>query len=123
MTPRLEELQLFALQQEFQSADPKQNEIKRTVREKRKANTDITEEESPAKKKSTKRPKNEGAKPVENAAKLDNKQGNEKTNEEDKVIEVNMKVSRIDKPRVFTDQCTAFISNLDLKVSVYIKLL
>ncbi|CAI0376799.1 unnamed protein product [Linum tenue] len=55
VTPRLEELQLYKMQQELQSSaatiGQKENPVPKNVREKRKGGSNITDEQSPAKRK------------------------------------------------------------------------
>uniref|UniRef100_A0A2N9HBT0 RRM domain-containing protein n=1 Tax=Fagus sylvatica TaxID=28930 RepID=A0A2N9HBT0_FAGSY len=49
VTPRLEELQIFRLQQESKSTDERENPSKKNAREKRRPGSDLTQEQSPAK--------------------------------------------------------------------------
>ena len=49
VTPRLEELKLFRIQQESKTAEESEKNTKRNAREKRKLGSDITEEQYPTK--------------------------------------------------------------------------
>ncbi|KAI6701774.1 hypothetical protein NL676_016098 [Syzygium grande] len=94
--PRLEELKLFTSQQESRTADQKDNNIRKNDREKRKSGADITDKESPAKRRK------------------DASQITKKSYLKDKEL----KGSAPDtKSKAYTDLCTAFISNLDLKAN------
>lgn len=120
--PRLEELQLFTLQQESRTADQKDNIIRKNDREKRKSGADITDEESPAKRRKeasqiTKKSYLKDKGQAQNAVEL-GKIGDKKTEIGNGMDQQEMKGSASDtKSKAYTDQCTAFISNLDLKVS------
>ncbi|KAF8016112.1 hypothetical protein BT93_H1598 [Corymbia citriodora subsp. variegata] len=120
--PRLEELQLFTLQQELRTADQKDNNFRKNDREKRKSGADITKEESPAKRRKdasqiTKKSYLKDKGQVQNAVEV-RKIGNEKTKIGDGMDQQEMKGSAPDtKSKAYTDQCTAFISNLDLKAN------
>lgn len=128
VTPRLEELQLFRLQQESksfsESVDHKDHAPKKAGREKRKSDFNISDSQSPAK-----RQKNRAQNP---------KKGHEKINGQgqnpEEVKEVEQSKSKFGKSehsneksdqrnlipgraKGFTDECTAFLSNLNLKVS------
>ncbi|XP_048128253.1 squamous cell carcinoma antigen recognized by T-cells 3 isoform X2 [Rhodamnia argentea] len=120
--PRLEELQLFTLQQESRTADQKDINIRKNDREKRKSGADITDEESPAKRRKdalqiTKKSYMKDKGQVQNAAEL-RKSGDKKTKIGDGMDQEEIKGSASDtKSKAYTDQCTAFISNLDLKAN------
>lgn len=121
--PRLEELKLFTSQQESRTADPKDNNIRKNDREKRKSGADINDEESPVKrqkdasqitKKSYLKDKGQAQDAFESR-----KIGDEKTKNGDGMDQQEMKGSAPDtKSKAYTDLCTAFISNLDLKASI-----
>ena len=98
---------------------------KKNNREKRKQISDITDEQSPAKRQKD---------TVQNLNKMHEKDKSQVPNlveinkmEETKVLveetnvrkEEEAKDSNMEKARVYTDQCTAFISNLNLKVSAH----
>ncbi|KAI4296137.1 hypothetical protein L6164_036120 [Bauhinia variegata] len=114
VTPRLEELQLFRVQQESKSTEEKEVHPKRNAHDKRKMGSDITDEQSPAKRRrdALRNPKKA---PEESKVQV------EKFSQETKVEQVDEKVkesdniteqSTLEKNREFSDQCTAFISNL-----------
>ncbi|XVF26386.1 hypothetical protein REPUB_Repub14bG0011500 [Reevesia pubescens] len=123
VTPRLEELQLFRLQQESKSfteaADQIEQTLKKTAREKRKSGSSAIDEQSPAE-----RQKNAS----QNRKKLHEKEYSqglslaEANDEEEKkgkfekqVNEQQMKgINPSKKTRSYTDQCTAFVSNLNI---------
>ncbi|KAG9130341.1 hypothetical protein Leryth_004260 [Lithospermum erythrorhizon] len=123
VAPRLEELQLFKLQQEIKSmgssTDKRGITVENMPREKRKPVSSITDEESPAK-----RRKDISQKPKENnkqnkkqardspgAVKLETHNGTQ-----DQGNNVMQRLSN-EKPKFFKDQCTAFLSNLSLKAT------
>lgn len=121
MTPRLEELKVFTSQQEIRLTDQKENNVKKGIHEKRKSSTDIIDEESPAKRKkeSLLPKKSQGKKKSQSdnvPGSVEIQDGKAKAGESDKVHEQGKKDAYFDKSKLFTDQCTAFISNLDLKV-------
>ncbi|CAJ1963814.1 unnamed protein product [Sphenostylis stenocarpa] len=115
VTPRLEELQLFRIQQESKSAEESERNLKRNAREKRKLGSDITEEQSPSKRlRDMGNPRN---------APEENKYKDQNTSHVTKVEGVNLKNNKMDdtpsgqqfsheKNKTYSDQCTAFISNI-----------
>ncbi|KAG4937831.1 hypothetical protein JHK82_045640 [Glycine max] len=115
VTPRLEELKLFRIQQESKTAEESEKNPKRNAREKRKLGSDITEEQYPTKRfRDVGNPKKA---PEENKYQLQN------TSQVTKVEGANWKNTKIDdnpseqqfnheKNRAYSDQCTVFISNL-----------
>ncbi|CAK8530107.1 unnamed protein product [Lathyrus sativus] len=116
VTPRLEELRLFRLQQESKSVEESENNSKRNVRDKRKLGSDIADEQSPAKRK-----KDAGRKVTK--APEDNKYQVKNSPQVTKVEGANKKKGKSDdnpseqklivgKHRAYSDQCTAFISNI-----------
>ncbi|KAM7481993.1 hypothetical protein LguiB_006576 [Lonicera macranthoides] len=120
VTPRLEELQLFKLQQETKynssATDQKEIAVKKNVREKRKPVSEITSEQSPAKrlKDSAKNLKEVDGKHndhVKNSGETNIKAQPSKAESED---DKKTKDSRPEKPQ-YNDQCTAFIENLDMQ--------
>lgn len=125
VTPRLQELQLFRLQQESvsvaPSTDQRDNSLKKNVREKRKPVQDINDEQSPAKRQkdtaqlpNTLRGKDkvEGKNEANNKAQSRSQKGKPDGGDDSKI-----KDSRPDKPIQYKDQCTVFISNLSLQAS------
>ncbi|KAH9750298.1 EMBRYO DEFECTIVE 140 [Citrus sinensis] len=125
VTPRLEELQLFRSQQESkslpESADQKEHSVKKTGREKRKSDLNISYEQSPAK-----RQKNAPQKPkkvhdkekqqVQNLAE-ENEGRETKQTVEEQPKEQPIKDAVPGRTKGFTDECTAFLSNINLKAS------
>lgn len=123
VSPRLQELQLFRLQQESKNLVPatneRENSSKKNAREKRKLTSHPAEEQAPAKhhkhmaQNSNKKIEDDkgqarqSAEPSE-AAELDNKIAEHASNPE-----IQDKSSK--KPVQFNDQCTAFVSNLSLQ--------
>lgn len=122
VTPRLQELQLFRLQQEEKIAGPPTNEREnssgKNIREKRKPTSNLINEHSPEKrhknmmqnlKKTNENDKGQARPSMEEskAAELD----------ENKLKHVGSqeKENSSKKPLPFDDQCTAFISNLNFK--------
>lgn len=118
--PRLEELQLIRLQQESTPVKPsaglKEHNSQKSAGEKRKAEPNV-EEESLAK-----RQKRKGQKEMDvggQSATVPNtknvKAENGKTADSNKEETEDAKPL---KPKIYTDECTAFISNLSVKVSI-----
>lgn len=121
--PRLQELQLFRLQQESKNFVPvtneRENPPKKIAREKRKLTSHSTEEQAPAKHHKTMRQNSnktiendkiqarQSAEPSE-PAELDDKKAEHASDQE-----IQDKSST--KPSQFNDQCTVFISNLNLQ--------
>ncbi|XP_021298484.1 squamous cell carcinoma antigen recognized by T-cells 3 [Herrania umbratica] len=123
VTPRLKELQLFRLQQESKSVieatDQREQTSQKTAREKRKSGSSAIDEQSPAKRqkntsqyqKKLHEKENTQGKNVAEA-----NDGEEKKGKVDKQVnEQQMKDTDPGKTRLYTDQCTVFISNLDYK--------
>ncbi|KAF5449935.1 hypothetical protein F2P56_030331 [Juglans regia] len=117
VTPRLEELQLFRLQQESKSIVKRENPLKKDAREKRKPGSDIIKEQSPAKR------QKDAAMYGKDKAQDSNlvgpnkvKEINAKVEKENSRIE-QMKDAMTGKTKVYKDQCTAFISNINLKAN------
>ncbi|KAJ9174854.1 hypothetical protein P3X46_013455 [Hevea brasiliensis] len=127
VTPRLEELQLYRMQQESKafaaSTEQKDNPIKKNVREKRKGGPESTDEQSPAKrqkptaqtqKKGYEKNKDQAQNPAEVTEEKEVKASVEKA---DSILEKQQKDSDTGRNKVYTDQCTAFISNINLKAN------
>lgn len=115
--PRLKELQLFTLQHESSEADQQEIITKKSVRENRKSTTDINSENSPAKRrKETPRKSTDGKdrNTVDKGVHSDDFLEKKPVEGVD-VKEQELKDSSDDKSKGYTDQCTAFISNLDVK--------
>ncbi|KAB2028661.1 hypothetical protein ES319_D05G111700v1 [Gossypium barbadense] len=121
VTPRLEELQLFRLQQESKSftgaIDQREQTLKNTSRERRKSGSSAIDEQPPAKwqkytsqnKKLHKKENTQGL----NLAEAND--GEEKEGKvEKKVNERQMKDTKNTTSRLYKDQCTAFVSNLNI---------
>ncbi|MBA0807392.1 hypothetical protein Gohar_023199, partial [Gossypium harknessii] len=121
VTPRLEELQLFRLQQESKSftgaVDQREQTLKNTSRERRKSGSSAIDEQPPAKwqkytsqnKKLHKKENTQGL----NLAEAND--GEEKEGKvEKKVNEKQMKDTKNTTSRLYKDQCTAFVSNLNI---------
>ncbi|XP_065870636.1 uncharacterized protein [Euphorbia lathyris] len=124
VTPRLEELQQYKMQQETKafatSIDSKQKPYKKNVQEKRKGGPDSTEGESPAK-------RQKQASQTQKRVSKKNKDVSQNVNEVTEAEESQAKVVRsgssfiipkedLDSRRnkVYKDECTAFISNINL---------
>ncbi|KAI9107339.1 hypothetical protein K1719_021727 [Acacia pycnantha] len=119
VSPRLEELQLYRIQQELKSTEEKQHHPIRNVRDKRKLESDKTDEQSPAKRRKEvgKNPKkvpeeNKGQENLPQATKVE--EANEEINKSE---DVTKQQSTSDKSRAYSDQCTVFISNLNYKAN------
>lgn len=116
VTPRLEELRLFRLQQESKSVEESENNPRKNVGEKRKPGADIADEQSPAKrkkdagKKIQKAPK-DNIDQVQNSTQVTKVEGsNQKNNKSDDSQKQQLTRG---KHRAYSDQCTAFLSNLN----------
>ncbi|KAH6825918.1 EMBRYO DEFECTIVE 140 [Perilla frutescens var. hirtella] len=126
VAPRLQELQLFRLQQESKTIGPATNErenpSKKSAREKRKLTSHSTEEHAPPAKHHKNMAENlnktiendkgqvrQSAEPSE-AAELDD-------NKAERAINQDIKDKSSKKSVQFDDQCTAFISNLSLQAT------
>ncbi|KAL5789204.1 hypothetical protein ACOSQ2_004092 [Xanthoceras sorbifolium] len=127
VTPRLEELQLFRLQQESvahpESVDQKEHSLKKTGREKRKPGSNISNEQSPAKRqKSTaqgpKKVHEKEKEEVQNLADVNEaEETKSKVEKPERANEPQIKDSVPGKRKGYTDECTAFISNINLKAT------
>ncbi|CAN4108217.1 unnamed protein product [Withania somnifera] len=125
VAPRLEELQLFRIQEAKNvgvSADDRDNSSRKNVREKRKPVSNLIEEQSPAKRHKDKA-KNikTSSEDVKGQAKDTVKVNNTKPDvAASKPASGSKKVNKdvpSRKPPQYNDQCTAFVSNLNLKVT------
>ncbi|KAK7328362.1 hypothetical protein VNO77_22467 [Canavalia gladiata] len=116
VNPRLEELQLFRIQQESKSVEESEKNPKRNTREKRKLGSDITEEQSPLKRlrdasRNPKKGPKENKYQVQSSSQGTELEGvNQKINKSDD--NTNEPQFNHEKNRAYSDQCTAFISNL-----------
>lgn len=122
VTPRLQELQLFRLQQESKNSvaatGEKETSSKKNAREKRKAMSSPIDEQSPTKrqkdtdqnvKKTNKNDKGQDKHPAETTrVQLDSNKAETSVSKEK--IDMSSK-----KPRSFNDKCTAFLSNLNFE--------
>ncbi|KAA3479506.1 squamous cell carcinoma antigen recognized by T-cells 3-like isoform X2 [Gossypium australe] len=120
--PRLEELRLFRLEQESKSltevTDQREQPLKETAREKRKSGSIAIDEQSPAKRqKSTQNQKKLHEK--ENTRGLKLAEANDREEKKGKLEEQEneqlVKDTYSSKTRLYTDQCTAFVSNLNIR--------
>lgn len=105
------------------STDQRENTIKKNAREKRKGGSSTTDEQSPAKRqKPTAQNQKKGyEKDKDQAQNLtgvnDAEEVKAKVEKTDITHEKQMKDSNTGRTKVYKDQCTAFISNLNLKAS------
>ncbi|KAH1047865.1 hypothetical protein J1N35_038649 [Gossypium stocksii] len=120
--PRLEELRLFRLEQESKSltevTDQTEQPLKKTASEKRKLGSIAIDDQSPAKRqKSTQNQKKLHEKENTRGLKLaEANDGEEKKGKvEEQVNEQLVKDTYSSKTRLYTDQCTAFVSNLNIR--------
>lgn len=126
VSPRLEELRMFSLQQESKtvatSGEAKEHSSKKKPREKRKPSSNLSKDQTPPK-----RQKETGQSFKKGSKKDDDKEqgvsGTNKTEETepnfDKREQSNVKLKKdsINEKAKYTDQCTAFISNLSLNAN------
>ena len=119
VTPRLEELQLFRIQQESKTTEEKENNVKRNAHDKRKLGSDLNDEQYPAKRRKD-APRNPKKAAEDKKDQLQNFSRAEKVNEGSQEVnksdDVTQQQSASERTRAFSDQCTAFISNLNPKV-------
>ena len=116
---------MFRLQQESKSfteaTDQREQTLKKTAREKRKSGLSAIDELSPAKRqkntsqnqKNLHEKKNTKGQNIAEANDVEERKGKV----ESQVNEQQMKETNRSKTRLYTDQCTAFVSNLNFKVS------
>ncbi|KAJ9159110.1 hypothetical protein P3X46_024637 [Hevea brasiliensis] len=125
--PRLEELQLYRMPRESKafaaSTDEKEDPIKKNVREKRKEGLESTDEQSPAKwQKQTTQSQKKGCEKNKDQAQIlaevtEKEEVKAKVEKTDSIHEKQLQDSYTGRNKVYTDQCTAFISNLNLKAN------
>ncbi|KAG2240393.1 hypothetical protein Bca4012_023227 [Brassica carinata] len=119
VTPRLEELQLIRLQQESTAVKPsaglKEHNPQKSTREKRKAGPNV-EEESSAKRQKSKGQKMNDVEAEGKTATAPNKKSSksETANAADSKKEETEDAKPV-KPKIYTDECTAFLSNISVK--------
>ncbi|CAL8109132.1 unnamed protein product [Prunus armeniaca] len=122
VTPRLEELQLFRSQQESKLTEEGENSSKKNVRDKRKQVSEIPDEHYPAKrqKDASQKPKKAHGKDsdVLNPGERTVEKIKPKGDKPDIQNEQQMKERVPEKTKVYADQCTAFVSNINLKASI-----
>lgn len=125
VTPRLEELQLFKLQEAKNiglPADDRDNSSRKNVREKRKPVSNLIEEQSPAKRhkdkaKNVKITYEDGKGQAKDSVKVNNTNPDVDASKPASGSKKENKDVSSGKPKQYNDQCTAFVSNLNLKVS------
>ncbi|CAB4298142.1 unnamed protein product [Prunus armeniaca] len=121
VTPRLEELQLFRSQQESKLTEEGENSSKKNVRDKRKQVSEIPDEHYPAKrqKDASQKPKKAHGKDsdVLNPGERTVEKIKPKGDKPDIQNEQQMKERLPEKTKVYADQCTAFVSNINLKAN------
>ncbi|BFG20000.1 hypothetical protein CerSpe_062730 [Prunus speciosa] len=121
VTPRLEELQLFRSQQESKLTEEGENSSKKNVRDKRKQVSEIPDEHYPAKrqKDASQKPKKAHGKDsdVLNPGEQTVEKIKPKGDKPDIQNEQRMKERVPEKAKVYADQCTAFVSNINLKAN------
>uniref|UniRef100_A0A0D3A5X3 Suppressor of forked domain-containing protein n=1 Tax=Brassica oleracea var. oleracea TaxID=109376 RepID=A0A0D3A5X3_BRAOL len=122
VTPRLEELQLIRLQQESAPVKPsagvKEHNPQKSTREKRKAGPNV-EEESSAKRQKSKGQKMNDEEAEGKTATVPNKKSKSETEKAADSKREESEGAKPVKPKIFTDECTAFLSNLSPKLSIY----
>ncbi|CAN6922054.1 unnamed protein product [Brassica oleracea] len=118
VTPRLEELQLIRLQQESAPVKPsagvKEHNPQKSTREKRKAGPNV-EEESSAKRQKSKGQKMNDEEAEGKTATVPNKKSKSETEKAADSKREESEGAKPVKPKIFTDECTAFLSNLSAK--------
>ncbi|CAL1385168.1 unnamed protein product [Linum trigynum] len=127
VTPRLEELQLYKMQQELKTpvatVGQKENPVPKNAREKRKGGSNIIDEQSPAKRKkmATQAQKKEQGnvqhQDPDQAHGDKTKEAKDVTGKTDHEPGRRVTDSSSGKPKVYKDECTIFVSNLNLKAN------
>ncbi|OIT07338.1 PREDICTED: squamous cell carcinoma antigen recognized by T-cells 3 [Nicotiana attenuata] len=125
VTPRLEELQLFKLQEAKNigvPADDRDNSSRKNVREKRKPVSNLIEEQSPAKRhkdktKNVKITSEDGKGQAKDSVKVNNTNPDVDASKPASGSKKENKDVSSGKPKQYNDQCTAFVSNLNLKAT------
>ncbi|CAN6914432.1 unnamed protein product [Brassica oleracea var. botrytis] len=122
VTPRLEELQLIRLQQESAPVKPsagvKEHNPQKSTREKRKAGPNV-EEESSAKRQKSKGQKMNDEEAEGKTATVPNKKSKSETEKAADSKREESEGAKPVKPKIFTDECTAFLSNLSPKLCCF----
>lgn len=123
VAPRLQELQLFRLQQESknigQATQERENPSKKSAREKRKPTSNSIEEQAPAKRRKNTAQKVSTTNEIDKRQEKQSTEANESAElDENKAEpggskEIKDKASK--KSVQFDDQCTAFVSNISLQ--------
>lgn len=118
----MEELQLIRLQQESAPVKPsagvKEHNPQKSTREKRKAGPNV-EEESSAKRQKSKGQKMNDEEAEGKTATVPNKKSKSETEKAADSKREESEGAKPVKPKIFTDECTAFLSNLSPKLSIY----
>lgn len=123
VTPRLEELKLYRIQQETKaSTDQSEVSGKKIAREKRKGGSTATDKESPAKRqKQTAQTQKKGYEDKDQLQKYEVNEAQEAKIDLEKTDsapdEKQMKGSDVVRTKGYTDQCTVFISNIHFKAN------
>ncbi|CAN1352407.1 Squamous cell carcinoma antigen recognized by T-cells 3 [Linum perenne] len=127
VTPRLEELQFYKIQQELKpsaiTTGLKENPVKKNAYEKRKGGSNITDEQSPAKRKKTTTQTQKREQDMVQHRAPDKAHGDEIDELKDNMQNAasdpvkRMTDSGSGRVKLYTDQCTIFISNLNLKAN------
>ncbi|CAN1352409.1 Squamous cell carcinoma antigen recognized by T-cells 3, partial [Linum perenne] len=129
VTPRLEELQFYKIQQELKpsaiTTGLKENPVKKNAYEKRKGGSNITDEQSPAKRKKTTTQTQKREQDMVQHRAPDKAHGDEIDELKDNMQNAasdpvkRMTDSGSGRVKLYTDQCTIFISNLNLKATAH----
>ncbi|XP_011013793.1 PREDICTED: squamous cell carcinoma antigen recognized by T-cells 3-like [Populus euphratica] len=123
VTPRLEELKLYRIQQETKaSTDQSEVSGKKIAREKRKGGSTASDKESPAKRqKQTAQTQKKGYEDKDQLQKYEVNEAQEAKIDLEKTDsapdEKQMKGSDVVRTKGYTDQCTVFISNIHFKAN------
>uniref|UniRef100_A0A1J3I6W5 Squamous cell carcinoma antigen recognized by T-cells 3 n=1 Tax=Noccaea caerulescens TaxID=107243 RepID=A0A1J3I6W5_NOCCA len=119
VTPRLEELRLIRLQQESTPVKPpaglKENNPQKSTREKRKAGPNAEEESLAKRQKSKGQKMNDVDAEGKSAAVPNTKNAKAETGEGAVSNKDETEDAKPGKPKIYTDECTAFLSNLSVK--------
>ncbi|MED6113486.1 hypothetical protein PIB30_071256 [Stylosanthes scabra] len=116
VTRCLEQPRLVRMPQESNTIEENENNLRKNAHNKRKFGSDISKEHSPAK-------RQRGVDRVADKAAAANKHQGRNSSHETKVEEVNPRNNKSDdnlppkESKTYSDQCTAFISNLNLKAN------
>lgn len=119
----MEELQLIRLQQESAPVKPsagvKEQNPQKSTREKRKAGPNVEEESSAKRQKSKGQKMNDDDAEGKTATVPNKKSIKSETGKAADSKKEESEEAKPVKPKIFTDECTAFLSNLSAKVSIY----